>query len=1497
MRRWFVLWVGVLFSGACLAVEEESLAVGEQALTSAEQVEYELQQTFDDAACYCEASLLIPLRSSALVPPDLKPQLAWPPAGSSDAAYDARLRAYATRFSSGGARNTCTSLSTASPRGVLPNRVLTAQTLQTELETNGCMSNKAGWSASRSAESTSAGFCRADLNYCIAQELQVKAESLARAPTTRAARDAILAEARTRYAVAGNQYGTAFSEVNLDHCGPSVPPPQYGGVCKSYHTCTDISFGYDVGSYSETKTFDHEICNEICDYTRRPPCRTICNSECATYTTQQRNALRAAIPESAKATDGKPLRDLVAITGKPSGNQCKISGSRPIIRAKAEPPCTCAQTVYPDMARCEQLKTGFGDRVLTRAADCAAQVGELATLEATSRMAASDAVPVPPATDPVSYGSRVWGPGSGREGAARALVGNPASGGVAPQPFAHNLQIDGSGARALALLERFEVALPYEICSSGSSGWVALSQSEMVAFRLQMLSDLGDHAIEMLGLPLLQDPLQIARDDLYVDEHAIDAAISLLKDELATLDVDHVFVPVEPSPQHAGCDLAAFRLGVDGIQPRTSLPYVASLAQTGGALAAAFVEGWYTAPVSAIGALGAAQQLHLMRRNLTTLSTSRAFTGARASRVQDAVQVVDGYAGPAWTDWQMTCFYGCGGSWRATGELLSPSAEVGLATEANAACLLHGRAPGTEAPCASDAFKPVTLSPSPAYFRWSSRPSVQFSMSDVIPGQRWFVMERTCGGAEGTCRHRVVDVIDTAVDDAVHTYGGKLGRLLDHVLAKNPDNPAEARHNALGIESTAVPSMSVGLSGTVLGNWYDHYVFAANGEVQDVTKRLDAATQREIEILQQGQKASFEADSIALSQQAVLTKACGNAQGAGCTSARIPEVKLGELGLVPAPGPDPGGAETGESCLHFLATFAFALPPSGIKSYVSKNLKASLRCTRWASLVLASEATLRDVPESVRTQLLQGSQDGLFSEVGGEVAAQYLALFQRLRDFRVALREFDTASQVAGLRLDNALSKVSEEEKSWWDKFYCYSSGILRSTAVLATAAGAIAAGAPTGGTATVALLAAVSHYAGNGADGLGAVNNLVSLSDCSDNTSANVAARDAFAQVLTAMEDLRHLADHAENLISDARRADIALDAIESEVAIAAARNRIELDMISLKVQLDPTTRFAQALNVRDAYVYLLEAQRSLFRARRAFEFRTGEDLRWMSGDTAFSFGSPSAWANDAFGADFPGITGGARGPAIASALVLHAKRISALLVEDDYQNFRPFSLGESTRVLRLSEMLAATDQGSLDQPLWKRLSFACKLGGPAFLPAGHTAEDDPESLPCASRGGVSQARVEFEIPTPYYGYFRSAFELGSEANYRIVSMAVNLIGAPLHRCFGGPTPELCEENKDVPYSLRQHEGLWLESLDGHLRNYTMRPGVIQADALANDQTITATSLAIIKPYEQTQLRDRPLAGTMMLTLHSPVGREVVYENLDDIQFVVRYEYWISQE
>jgi hypothetical protein len=235
-------------------------------------------------------------------------------------------------------------------------------------------------------------------------------------------------------------------------------------------------------------------------------------------------------------------------------------------------------------------------------------------------------------------------------------------------------------------------------------------------------------------------------------------------------------------------------------------------------------------------------------------------------------------------------------------------------------------------------------------------------------------------------------------------------------------------------------------------------------------------------------------------------------------------------------------------------------------------------------------------------------------------------------------------------------------------------------------------------------------------------------------------------------------------------------------------------------------------------------------------------------------------------------------------------------------------FSKQSGTAVFSVHDMLGGG-------PLLERLQFQC-MDRDEPLWGGHLP-DETVTAPCAPHGGVRPGKdstlnilydsviASLAVPDIMSGYVARHVLLGDathrNVNYRINKIGINLVANGLLDCNapGVEDPDSCPRNQTVEYVLTHDGSVGLENLLGEHRFYHLYDGVLSSTALANGTVLSepldpVSQVPYFAPFEQTALHARPLAGMYKLVLRS--RNELVWQNLEDLQVFVDYEFWAPQ-
>ncbi|NOY91893.1 MAG: hypothetical protein GXP55_11910 [Deltaproteobacteria bacterium] len=189
--------------------------VGDE-LTGADADDY--QHAFDASACFCEAQTVDYDGVSANVIMS----------GDSGLAGDAALTDWIDRRDSG--ELACSDLGNRPAQPVATSSGNACVPAPLAFGPITIASDRAG----RGGGAYAAGLCRPEMNYCLGQELSRRAHSLATAPRSRAVRDALLAEASSRFEAAGVEMAavTAFLGDFCVQDPMTRPHPEFDSECQ-----------------------------------------------------------------------------------------------------------------------------------------------------------------------------------------------------------------------------------------------------------------------------------------------------------------------------------------------------------------------------------------------------------------------------------------------------------------------------------------------------------------------------------------------------------------------------------------------------------------------------------------------------------------------------------------------------------------------------------------------------------------------------------------------------------------------------------------------------------------------------------------------------------------------------------------------------------------------------------------------------------------------------------------------------------------------------------------------------------------------------------------------------------------------------------------------------------------------------------------------------------------------------------------------------------------
>lgn len=1426
-------------------------------------LEEELQQAFEDAACYCEAYIV--KGAGINVPAQWVAQVE---------SWDTRLARYAQRPFADRSAGAC--LSPNAPYDAVKSRV--GSTIGPEHLRNGC---HLAVPLNASAARPSPGACRADFNYCLAQQLRVKTESLARPPSSRPARQAILREARHRFEQAAIEQVEYLKWADVT-AGGACSEPSYRVSGTIFDQLRQSSWQLPAGG---------QDCHTVCEDVQVPPgsrpprprCERVCvarpdasgaDAGCAAFQSRVVQEIRDSLPGT--EFDGQVTsRRSVRAPGWTA--TCDVWVTYPTLVVDG---CRNDRHVREQ----KRLNDGYADVAAHRVADSVAQAIELAELETRSLMAAADAVPGTAA----SYGDAVWGTGGGRGGVWRLMLGERPVSAAAQPGFAGTLARDDRPARALELLGRYKVPLPYSVCTTATGAitaqaWQPTLPAQSAEWAAQAFASLSAAVAAEMRAPVADGERLLA--SLYaVDAAAVVAALPLARDRTRALDIDFVATPVTAG---AGCGRASLEFLTRSVAQH-DLRAPAARLRAGTLTASASLP--LVPPASALDTLGALDTLRLISTRMHRLmQRNRVRAWANEPGLQRARDLIIQGAGPAWSEWR-DCV-GCTprqGTWTTYGHVAAdlPSQVVITRDQTTAQCLERGRVPGWSATPACGTEKSATVNLGHLTVDGVAARTFNYVLdqghgsSDVI-----WIFSATCSGPP--CRRKLLDVaaLDTSFDR--RQLGGSLGELLHQAMAKDPANPAQPLHTSLGLSNTFIPPLNNPLldNDSTSQQGFMRLLEDATNAANAVKTELRTLQQNEIELLTAQSRAVIDTDLARQAQTEVVTDACGSASATAC---RVPrgDFRLRELGIVtePPPSDTPGPFGEFSGCVDFLRRATFQPPEDDAKDYVGGYLRYLLNCTRWLTQTISANTIVKGVPLAVKDKILvapatdtganQATPPDFGTGVGGQVRQLMLQSYQALYDMKVAFRKFNVTFQIASADLEAAVLAIDESDDGWLERLTCK---IGHYTVAAAAIVGGVIAIVYSGGAAAPIVAGAASI--GGGLPGL------FNDGGC-DKPDEQIGAYEAFSRSVASVEQMRTLFDTAMNLAGSVASADGHFADLERKANLATQRAQLETRLAQTHVFFDPAWRALQGKFFRDGQDQLLRAQKLGFMARRALEVRIASDLRVIVSDGPL-VRAPAGWANDVFIVDEPErlvVDPGGR-------ITRYTQNLRDFV--SDYPSIYNFiSRNNERAVINVRFLLGLPDSANLfESMLIKCRNSAVPLWG------GHAA-GQTVTAPCETLGGVDEAMVTFPIPATLSGYFSQRFATGN-VNYRIGRFGVNLRGTRLIDCAFAPTPSECQISGELTnYDFRQEGLVNLVNLENQHRTYIMPSRTVRG-ARALTAGLTLLDLRNdtenrLDPLQRLEWNGRPLSGVYTLTLKSrPEHR---WQQLKDIQLLFYYDYWQRQ-
>ncbi|MBZ0118223.1 MAG: hypothetical protein K8H88_14570 [Sandaracinaceae bacterium] len=142
----------------------------------------------------------------------------------------------------------------------------------------------------------------------------------------------------------------------------------------------------------------------------------------------------------------------------------------------------------------------------------------------------------------------------------------------------------------------------------------------------------------------------------------------------------------------------------------------------------------------------------------------------------------------------------------------------------------------------------------------------------------------------------------------------------------------------------------------------------------------------------------------------------------------------------------------------------------------------------------------------------------------------------------------------------------------------------------------------------------------------------------------------------------------------------------------------------------------------------------------------------------------------------------------------------------------------------------------------------------------------------------------------------FQGASFARGNYNYRLDNIAVNFVGTGVRDCSRAELPSSCYASGFIPYTLL-HEGPYRvrnfrgEDYEAQLFSASIEHGRGLASERHITNPISSADRGLLDQYTHHQLRGRPLTGTYVLRVWDEPG--LAFENIEDVQIVLGYDYW----
>jgi hypothetical protein len=769
-----------------------------------------------------------------------------------------------------------------------------------------------------------------------------------------------------------------------------------------------------------------------------------------------------------------------------------------------------------------------------------------------------------------------------------------------------------------------------------------------------------------------------------------------------------------------------------------------------------------------------------------------------------------------------------------------------------------------------------------------------------------YILWERCEAPEGiadadievsACNYELVDHF-SIWENGVHVFGGKLGRLMQQVAARDPKNPVAPLYNSFGRARYAMPRLDPSfIRGEVsLEEAWDELLKRTLQNAMAVKEQLAGA--RTIELSRLEKLAEIESahdfdeatvEQLEREHKRLAANLC-TTEGSGLTcDVTFESYTLGRLGVVSPP------TEPVLDCGYYPEKVAspttYSLNKLGLEA-----LERDIDCAQYHSSYQSSNLALKKLPVRVVEEWNRAEVDaGAFGDIRGEMQTEFQTIYQGLKSMELAYEQFEFSVSLAkaGTKGAKKLLGIMDLDNDLAEQ--CL--GIGRPGLGLTFPDDVVEMWLEqrlTG--AEMALDARERDLHASGAENCLRTHGLAYMGE-------EKALLREYVDIYVGVQGVDMLFEQAQALSRLVAQSVARIEAIQSEAELLAAdfEARKKAATEGLPVS-EPGWQAVVSAETTHGWQQFREVQLDTFKALRLLEFRLGENLENLGEDWASDLYALSATVH---GAGSDEAYNSSAGEALV-AYVTQLGRFAETYLCDRYIQTE----GYDSQTLFLKRLLkqeldnvGGTNEDEPEFPFWTQLPFKCRnhegllRGGGAEL----RWDDDYEewvlegTKPCdGAYGGVEYAVANFSVPIPLQGYVAERL-LSSGFNYRIETFALNLLNSDSMVLFHSEDPEVdCESSMRVKYEMQQGAATAVENYGGDVKYFSLLPVSTQGWALAKGRQVHV-------PREEGdpdltgllrhQFRGRPLGAEYTIKLEGHACLD--WTALDDIQIWLDYSYW----